>query len=576
MSGFDVVICAGRRAEPADECVAALRREAGDGVRIVRAESQWQARRQAAATSTADVIAFVDPDVVVPDGWLDALRLAWESSSHSIAAVGGPIRGDAPEWARGRLGLIDLGDSILELDPAERTLFGGNLSFWRRALIGVGGFGAPVDGRDATDWLSEEHEAQRQLGHWGWLIRYEPGLAATRLITAQRSLARAWRYGARTGIAGSRDAGSSLRQGLKSAAGALAALGTGRAEAAQERAARAAENLGVAAGRRHVGAPRRSAAIEHPVPAPPAATDTAPCVDLVLLYHRFAAGEPDPLGLCVAPEHFQAQLRVLRDEFEVVPLGAIADRVRAGEPGSGRIAITIDDGYIDNLTTGVPLIAEAGLPATLFAATGHIETGRRFFWDEMARLLTGPGERPKQLELDGRSWPTTTAEQRETARAELHRMVQPRRLEEIERVLAALREWAGAGEPPEATRPVTIDELKQLAATPKLEIGAHTRDHLNLGHQPADEIRAQVERSRDDVVAWTGVQPRGFSYPFGIPRHDVGDEARRAVATAGFEYAVVNQPIPVEAGADVFAIPRVFAPDVGGDEFARRLRAGLS
>jgi peptidoglycan/xylan/chitin deacetylase (PgdA/CDA1 family) len=192
----------------------------------------------------------------------------------------------------------------------------------------------------------------------------------------------------------------------------------------------------------------------------------------------------------------------------------------------------------------------------------------------MARLLTGPGSRPELLEVDGRSWPTATAEQREVARAELHRMVQPRSFEQIERVLKALREWAGpaAGDPPEDTRPVTVDELKELARTPKLEIGAHTRDHVNLGHQPAEDVRAQVERSRDDVASWTGAAPIGFSYPFGIPRHDVSDEAQGAVAAAGFEYAVVNQPIAVESGVDPFAIPRVFAPDVDGDEFAAWLR----
>jgi peptidoglycan/xylan/chitin deacetylase (PgdA/CDA1 family) len=597
-AGIDVVVCCGHGVDPLPECTEVLRGEAGDGLRIVRGVSAWAARQGALESSHADVIAYVDPDVVVHEGWLDAVRLAWESSPHSVAAVGGPIRGDAPEWARGRLGMIDLGDGILELDPAERTLFAGNLTFWRRALTGVGGFGPPLDGRDATDWLSEEHEAQRQLGHWGWLVRYEPGLAAERRIAAERSLRRAYRYGARTGLAGSRERGVAARQAAKSAAGALAALARGRRADAVERAARAAENLGVLTTERleephsqkggltpftdvsYSSEGGQTPSLSSAFPAAegltpsPVLGSSLPPVDLVLLYHRFAEGEPDPLGLCVAPERFEAQLRVLCDGFDVVSLRDVAIRVRNGEAGAGRVAITIDDGYVDNLTTGIPLIAAAGVPATLFAATGHIETGRRFFWDEMQRLLTGLGPRPERLEYEGRSWPTKTTGQREAARAELHRMVQPRPLDEIEQVLAALREWAGdaAEEPPESTRPVTIDELKELARTPKLEIGAHTRDHVNLGHRTPDELRTQVERSRDDVASWTEAAPRAFSYPFGIPRHDVSDEARAMVASAGFEYAVVNQPTAVEEGDDPYAIPRVFAPDVGRDEFVPWLR----
>jgi len=579
------------------ECVEALTREAADGFRMVQAATAWEARQEALVTSTADVIAFVDPDVVVPAGWLDGLRAAWEASPQSVAAVGGPIRGDAPEWAGGRLGLIDLGNDVLELDPAERTLFAGNLSFWRRALVGVGGLAPPVDGRDATDWLSEEHEAQRQLGHWGWLIRYDPALAARRLVSASGALTRSWRYGIRSGIAGSRPPRTALRQGLRSGAGAAAALARGRRADAHERAARSAENLGVFAGSRrsaHPGSPGASGSTTSPAGAGPVlgsprARAAAPAptpavsphrvtkekstphsgvnVDVVLLYHRFATAQPDPLGLCVSPANFKEQLALLRERFEVVPLAAIAGTVRSGEPGSGRIAITIDDGYVDNLTGGIPLIAEAGLPATLFAATGHIETGRPFFWDEMQRLLTGPGPRPARLRIGEWTWPTGTPEQRETARKELHRLTQPSSSQQIEQTLRALRTWAGsaAGDPPESTRPVTVEELQQIAATPGIEIGAHTRDHVNLGHQPGNEVQAQIERSRDDVAAWTGARPRAFSYPFGIPRHDVSDEATRITANAGFEYAVVNQPVPVESGADRFAIPRLFAPDLGRD-----------
>src|SRR5204863_6209591 len=143
------------------------------------------------------------------------------------------------------------------------------------------------------------------------------------------------------------------------------------------------------------------------------------------------------------PANFEAQLGVLREQFEVVALADIAATARAQEAGSGRIAITIDDGYVDNLTAGIPLIAEAGLPTTLFAATGHIETGRRFFWDEMQWLITGPGPRRSPLRVAGRRWPTASREQREVARAELHRLVQPKRVQEIEETCAELRKWAG-------------------------------------------------------------------------------------------------------------------------------------
>ena len=60
-----------------------------------------------------------------------------------------------------------------------------------------------------------------------------------------------------------------------------------------------------------------------------------------------------------------------------------------------------------------------------------------------------------------------TPEQRETARNELHRLTQPTSSQRIEQTLSELREWAGsaAGDAPESTRPVTIEELQRIRVT---------------------------------------------------------------------------------------------------------------
>jgi peptidoglycan/xylan/chitin deacetylase (PgdA/CDA1 family) len=301
----------------------------------------------------------------------------------------------------------------------------------------------------------------------------------------------------------------------------------------------------------------------------------------VLLYHRIADGEPDPLGLCVSPAHFQQQLDVLSAELDVVGMAQLAERVRAGEGLGGLAAITFDDGYVDNADVAGPALEAAGLPATLFASTGHIAERRRFFWDETWRLICGGGSRPPRLDLavDGvtGSWATGDAAEREDTYRWLHGLIQPRSIELIDEVLARLAEWAGeqAPAPPASTLPMDVGRLRALAAQPGIEIGAHTRNHVNLGHQAAEVVRAEVVGSRDDVQAWTGAHPAGFSFPFGLPRHDVSAAARAEVEAAGFAYAVVNQPVPVEPGEDVYALPRVFAPDLGADGFRDWLRQVL-
>jgi hypothetical protein len=38
-----------------------------------------------------DVLAFVDDDALVGDGWLFELRAAWERAGDRVACIGGPI-----------------------------------------------------------------------------------------------------------------------------------------------------------------------------------------------------------------------------------------------------------------------------------------------------------------------------------------------------------------------------------------------------------------------------------------------------------------------------------------------------
>jgi peptidoglycan/xylan/chitin deacetylase (PgdA/CDA1 family) len=271
---------------------------------------------------------------------------------------------------------------------------------------------------------------------------------------------------------------------------------------------------------------------------------------VVLLYHRVAAVDDDPLGLAVHPDRFAEQMEVLADR--VVPLDELLD-----ERASGSIAITFDDGYADNLAA----LTGLQLPVTLFVSTGHVEQGLAFWWDQLGRLAPGP----LRVSIDGRdrAWRT-----RQAAREALQRELQAR---DAEQIAAALDQAGVGGPPPASERPMTIEELRGLHAA-GVTVGAHTRTHRGLAYAPQAAQREEIERSRDDLAAWLGETPGAFSYPFGVPGADVGPTTVRLVQEAGFGCAVVNDPRTVHRGDDRFAIPRFAAPDLAADAFERWLR----
>jgi peptidoglycan/xylan/chitin deacetylase (PgdA/CDA1 family) len=300
---------------------------------------------------------------------------------------------------------------------------------------------------------------------------------------------------------------------------------------------------------------------------------------IVLLYHRVAAPEDDPWKLAVAPQTFDRQLELLGARFRVMPLSELAAAARAGRVPERALAISFDDGYLDNLEAALPLLESHGAPATLYVASGYV--GREvYWWDELRELLSGRGERPSRLELDVGGCrvavaTATAAERRRVLTEVLHPLLRHGGAEAVERALEALREWAGPVELPseQLGRPMTRPELERIAASELIELGAHSVRHLSLPSLPRAAQRAEVAASRDFVAELVGRPPASFSFPFG----DNDPVSRWTVRKCGFEYAVgVGEPMPLTAAARRFELPRLVAEEEPPEALARRIEAALA
>ncbi|MBT8100100.1 MAG: polysaccharide deacetylase family protein [Gammaproteobacteria bacterium] len=92
-----------------------------------------------------------------------------------------------------------------------------------------------------------------------------------------------------------------------------------------------------------------------------------PTTPRILMYHRVrAASDNDPL--CVEPGLFADQVAWLAEHAEIVRLGAITGK-NSGPSRKCRVAITFDDGYLDNLTEALPILVKHSAPATLFVTS---------------------------------------------------------------------------------------------------------------------------------------------------------------------------------------------------------------
>ena len=120
---------------------------------------------------------------------------------------------------------------------------------------------------------------------------------------------------------------------------------------------------------------------------------------LILLYHRIASPEHDPFALSVGASQFQDHLDILRSHCQMVTLDELLDTRTANR--SVLASVTFDDGYADNLTTALPILRQAGIPATFFICTGCLGDVRGFWWDRVATAIAAADTAAARIRADG-------------------------------------------------------------------------------------------------------------------------------------------------------------------------------
>ena len=318
----------------------------------------------------------------------------------------------------------------------------------------------------------------------------------------------------------------------------------------------------------------------------------------ILTYHRVFDASFDPQELCVSRQHFGEHLEILRSRYRVVPLAKLADAARTASVGRRSVAITFDDGYADTLTFARPALETHHAPATVFAVSGTLQSGSQSWWDRLERVLLRPGTLPETVFVKvgvetlsftfGRwarlgddeferlsTWVTSSPEDptpRHTAYRALWQLLRTLPHAAREDLLRSLESQArGLAPLPEGTRSLSTAELRELASSPFVEVGAHTVRHEVLATLPPDRQRQEIEGSRSALATVMGQPVRAFSYPYGA-RTDYTPDTVRLVREAGFACACANFHGLVRRGADTFQLPRVVVRDWDGRGFARRLR----
>ncbi|HEY3416847.1 MAG TPA: polysaccharide deacetylase family protein [Armatimonadota bacterium] len=240
----------------------------------------------------------------------------------------------------------------------------------------------------------------------------------------------------------------------------------------------------------------------------------------ILAFHRVLPAEVPvfvPANVVRAGQLRGALQYVVGNGLEIIPLDEVPDRLRRSARGSRRfIAITLDDGYRDNLLHALPIFREFSAPFTVYPATGFVDRTVGCWPVFLEALLPRADRIVLEHHGDGRKLQLSCATAREKAAA-FGRLRQCGWAgDAVERGLAAA--CTAHGLTPSRIMDeafLSWEELGTLARDPLASIGVHTVSHASLGGLPADRAAWEIQTAREQLSTRLGIPIRHIAYPYG-------------------------------------------------------------
>jgi len=293
----------------------------------------------------------------------------------------------------------------------------------------------------------------------------------------------------------------------------------------------------------------------------------------VLIYHRVASLRRNVHWIAITPQSFRSQIETLTRDWSVLPLANVVQSAGSGRSLAGAIALTFDDGYLDNLDVVLPILEEFSAPATFFLTTASLDRPRRYWWDVLeVAVLDNPRLGPTlTLVVDGQphAFPVHDDAARRATHDTLYPMLKARGPASRDALVDQLAALVSDDRFDPMARPLLREEIGRIARHPLIEIGAHTVHHSLLPTVPPDDVMREVVDSRSALEHVVGKPVRYFAYPHGLTSPVVV----RTVDAAGFEGAVTCEPRLLRPREHPLCLPRLWTCEESGASLASRLAA---
>jgi peptidoglycan/xylan/chitin deacetylase (PgdA/CDA1 family) len=198
------------------------------------------------------------------------------------------------------------------------------------------------------------------------------------------------------------------------------------------------------------------------------------------------------------------------------------------------VAITFDDGYLDNYLYAYPFLKEHHIPATIFLTTGPIESNTLYWWDKIGYIIAHTSISQFNLSELG-NFSLHSQKDKSRIQEEITEALKLVREDRKDFLISQLSKISGVEIPLNVAKGLILswDQIKDMSNN-GISFGAHTVNHPILTNIPLERARWEIIQSKIDIENVLNKNVSLFSYPNG----DFNADIISIVKESGFICAV--------------------------------------
>jgi len=297
---------------------------------------------------------------------------------------------------------------------------------------------------------------------------------------------------------------------------------------------------------------------------------------VVLMYHKIGDPPSDPWELAVSQENFEAHLQVLKKSFNIVSTEELIFQLQKNKITNRSVAITFDDGLLNNYELARPLLEKYQIPATLFITDSNVGKNKLFWWDELEELiintkvlpcdfslnalgdtfhfsLSGEEILTPELKTQNRSF---LAYNPNSKRGELYyrlwEICSPLKERDQQDILARVKQWAGVEVVNSNDVCMSWEQVTELSQSEFFTIGGHTHSHPSLYDHNFEFQKDEILGNKLLLESKLNCKINSFAYPSG--RYN--ENTLMVIKSSDFKAAFTTILGTVKTNSDISQINR--------------------